>query len=78
MVLWGLTWFPAAPIQAELKGLAPDRVLQMLQPAGAQRILRDMDDFSALHNVSYHLLAGSLSPHKSEWLQDSELGRAGD
>uniref|UniRef100_A0A8B9ZDK8 Alpha-1,3-mannosyl-glycoprotein 4-beta-N-acetylglucosaminyltransferase C n=1 Tax=Buteo japonicus TaxID=224669 RepID=A0A8B9ZDK8_9AVES len=64
VVLWGLTWLPVAPIQVELGGLAPATVLQMLQPEGAQRILRDTDDLSALHNVSYHLLAGSLSPHK--------------
>lgn len=72
MVLWGLTWLPAAPIQVELRGLTPDTVLQ---PEGAQHILRDMDDLSALHNVSYHLLAGSLSPHKSEWLRDPGLSR---
>ncbi|NXK23372.1 MGT4C acetylglucosaminyltransferase, partial [Arenaria interpres] len=52
------------PTQVELKGLAPDAVLQMLQPEGAQRVFQDMDDLSALHNVSYHLLAGSLPPHK--------------
>ncbi|XP_010284863.1 PREDICTED: LOW QUALITY PROTEIN: alpha-1,3-mannosyl-glycoprotein 4-beta-N-acetylglucosaminyltransferase C-like [Phaethon lepturus] len=52
------------PLEVELGGLAPDRVLQMLQPEGAQQILRDTEHFSALHNVSYHLLAGSLSPHK--------------
>lgn len=66
VVPWGLTWLPAAPIQAELRGLAPATVRQMLQLEGAQHILRDTDDLSALHNVSYHLLAGSLSPHKSE------------
>lgn len=75
IVLWGLTWLPAAPIQVELGGLAPATVLQILQPEGAQRILRDTDDLSALHNVSYHLLAGSLSPHKSEWLWDPGLSR---
>lgn len=76
VVLWGLTWLPAAPIQVALRGLAPDAVLQVLQPEGAQRILRDTDDLLALHNVSYHLLAGSLSPHKSEWLRDPRLSRA--
>ncbi|NXA11640.1 MGT4C acetylglucosaminyltransferase, partial [Sapayoa aenigma] len=50
--------------QVELRGLTPDRILQMLRPEGAQRILRDMDNLSTLHNVSYHLLAGSLSPRK--------------
>uniref|UniRef100_A0A8C3K299 Alpha-1,3-mannosyl-glycoprotein 4-beta-N-acetylglucosaminyltransferase C n=1 Tax=Calidris pygmaea TaxID=425635 RepID=A0A8C3K299_9CHAR len=48
----------------ELKGLAPAAVLQMLQPEGAQHVLQDTDDLSALHNVSYHLLAGSPPPHK--------------
>ncbi|XP_014801791.1 PREDICTED: alpha-1,3-mannosyl-glycoprotein 4-beta-N-acetylglucosaminyltransferase C-like [Calidris pugnax] len=48
----------------ELKGLEPDAVLKMLQPEGAQHVLQDMDDLSALHNVSYHLLAGSLPSHK--------------
>ncbi|XP_057280446.1 alpha-1,6-mannosyl-glycoprotein 4-beta-N-acetylglucosaminyltransferase-like [Pezoporus wallicus] len=52
------------PPEVELGALAPDAVLQLLQPEGAQRILRDMGGLSALHNVSYHLLAGSLSPHK--------------
>ncbi|NXJ95537.1 MGT4C acetylglucosaminyltransferase, partial [Corythaixoides concolor] len=52
------------PTQLELRGLAPDTDLQMLQLEGATRILRDMDDHSALHNISYHLLAGSLSPRK--------------
>ncbi|NWW94704.1 MGT4C acetylglucosaminyltransferase, partial [Rhynochetos jubatus] len=52
------------PIQVELGGLAPDTVLQLLQPGGAQDILRDTDGLSALHNISYHLLAGSLYPHK--------------
>ncbi|XP_068275342.1 alpha-1,6-mannosyl-glycoprotein 4-beta-N-acetylglucosaminyltransferase-like [Nyctibius grandis] len=52
------------PLEVELRGLAPDTVLQMLQPEGALRVLRDMDDLSILHNVSYNLLAGSLSPHK--------------
>ncbi|XP_027672496.2 alpha-1,6-mannosyl-glycoprotein 4-beta-N-acetylglucosaminyltransferase-like [Falco biarmicus] len=50
--------------EVELRGLAPDTILQMLQPEGAQRILRDSDDLSVLHNISYHLLAGSPSPHK--------------
>ncbi|NXD82669.1 MGT4C acetylglucosaminyltransferase, partial [Halcyon senegalensis] len=52
------------PIQVELQGSTPAMVLQVLQPEGAQRILRDTDNLSSLHNVSYHLLAGSLSPHK--------------
>ncbi|NXY92640.1 MGT4C acetylglucosaminyltransferase, partial [Alcedo cyanopectus] len=52
------------PIQVELQGSAPAMVLQVLQQAGAQHILRDTDTLSVLHNISYHLLAGSLSPHK--------------
>ncbi|NXY50277.1 MGT4C acetylglucosaminyltransferase, partial [Ceuthmochares aereus] len=52
------------PIQVDLKGLAPEMVLQELQPEGARPILRDTDGLSALHNVSYHLLAGSLPPEK--------------
>ncbi|XP_010184237.1 PREDICTED: alpha-1,3-mannosyl-glycoprotein 4-beta-N-acetylglucosaminyltransferase C-like [Mesitornis unicolor] len=52
------------PLEVELRGSAPDLVLQVLQPQGAQHILRDRDDLSALRNVSYHLLAGSLSPQK--------------
>ncbi|NXS56909.1 MGT4C acetylglucosaminyltransferase, partial [Brachypteracias leptosomus] len=52
------------PIQVELPSPDPAKVLQVLQPEGAQRILRDTDDLSVLHNISYHLLAGSLSPHK--------------
>jgi len=76
MVLWGLTWLPAAPIQVELRGLAPETILQMLKPEGALRILRDTEELSALHNISYHLLAGSLSPRRSEWLGAPGLGRA--
>ncbi|NWI49787.1 MGT4C acetylglucosaminyltransferase, partial [Calyptomena viridis] len=52
------------PLQVELRGLTPDMILQLLQPGGAQRILRDTDNLSTLHNVSYHLLAGSPSPRK--------------
>ncbi|NWI85874.1 MGT4C acetylglucosaminyltransferase, partial [Pitta sordida] len=51
-------------IQVELRGWTPDMILQMLQPEGAQHILRDTDNFPTLHNVSYHLLAGSPSPRK--------------
>ncbi|KAM6237211.1 alpha-1,6-mannosyl-glycoprotein 4-beta-N-acetylglucosaminyltransferase-like [Porphyrio hochstetteri] len=36
----------------------------MLQPEGALRTLRDMDDLSVLLSVSYHLLAGTPSLHK--------------
>ncbi|NXS97427.1 MGT4C acetylglucosaminyltransferase, partial [Jacana jacana] len=50
--------------QVELTGLGSDTALQMLQLGRSQHILWDTDDLSALHNVSYHLLAGSLSPHK--------------
>ncbi|KAM7032553.1 alpha-1,6-mannosyl-glycoprotein 4-beta-N-acetylglucosaminyltransferase-like isoform 1-T8 [Acridotheres tristis] len=50
------------PLEVELRGLAPDMIL--LQPGGAQRILRGTAELSALHNVSYQLLAGSLTPRK--------------
>ncbi|NXK56302.1 MGT4C acetylglucosaminyltransferase, partial [Chauna torquata] len=52
------------PIQVEFRGLPPDTVLQMLKSEGALHILQDLDNLSAPHNVSYHLLAGSPSPHK--------------
>ncbi|NXM23783.1 MGT4C acetylglucosaminyltransferase, partial [Oxyruncus cristatus] len=52
------------PTQVDLRGLTPYTILQMLQPEGAQRILRDMDKLYTLHNVSYHVLAGSLLPRK--------------
>ncbi|NWW02715.1 MGT4C acetylglucosaminyltransferase, partial [Oreocharis arfaki] len=52
------------PMQVELRGLAPDTILQLLQPEGAQRILRDTAELSALHNISYQLLAGSPAPRK--------------
>lgn len=56
---------PLAPMQMELRDLALNTIL--LQPEGAQRILRDTAELSALHNVSYQLLAGSPAPQKSEW-----------
>ncbi|NXP54852.1 MGT4C acetylglucosaminyltransferase, partial [Heliornis fulica] len=52
------------PIQVEQRGLAPDTILQMLQPGGAPRVFRALDDPSVLHNVSYHLLAGTPPAHK--------------
>ncbi|XP_005505396.2 alpha-1,6-mannosyl-glycoprotein 4-beta-N-acetylglucosaminyltransferase [Columba livia] len=52
------------PLEVELGDVAPATILQLLQPEGAQRILKDTGDFSVLHNISYHLLAGSHSPHK--------------
>ncbi|NXI32528.1 MGT4C acetylglucosaminyltransferase, partial [Sterrhoptilus dennistouni] len=52
------------PMQVELRGLAPDTILQLLQPQGAQHIFRDTVKLSALHNVSYQILAGSLVPQK--------------
>ncbi|XP_009095592.1 alpha-1,6-mannosyl-glycoprotein 4-beta-N-acetylglucosaminyltransferase-like isoform X1 [Serinus canaria] len=52
------------PLEVQLRGLAPDMILQLLQPEGAQRILRDTAELSALHNISYQLLAGSLAPQK--------------
>ncbi|NXQ54934.1 MGT4C acetylglucosaminyltransferase, partial [Anthoscopus minutus] len=52
------------PMQAELRGLAPNMILQPLQPEGVQRTLRDTAELSALYNVSYQLLAGSLAPQK--------------
>ncbi|XP_039941243.1 alpha-1,6-mannosyl-glycoprotein 4-beta-N-acetylglucosaminyltransferase-like isoform X1 [Hirundo rustica] len=51
------------PLEVELRGLAPDTILQLLQPEGAQRIFRDTVELSAL-NVSYQILAGSLAPQK--------------
>ncbi|NXU55865.1 MGT4C acetylglucosaminyltransferase, partial [Turnix velox] len=50
--------------QVEEIVVAPHKVLQLLQPEGAQSILQDTGDLPALHNISYHLLAGSLPPHK--------------
>ncbi|XP_064255403.1 alpha-1,6-mannosyl-glycoprotein 4-beta-N-acetylglucosaminyltransferase-like isoform X1 [Passer domesticus] len=41
-----------------------DTILQLLQPKGAQHILRDTAELSALHNISYQLLAGSPAPQK--------------
>ncbi|XP_051664705.1 alpha-1,6-mannosyl-glycoprotein 4-beta-N-acetylglucosaminyltransferase-like isoform X2 [Manacus candei] len=52
------------PLEVDLRGLTPDTILQLLRPGGAQRILRDTDELSPLHNVSYHVLAGSLAPQK--------------
>ncbi|XP_032566342.1 alpha-1,6-mannosyl-glycoprotein 4-beta-N-acetylglucosaminyltransferase-like isoform X1 [Chiroxiphia lanceolata] len=52
------------PLEVDLRGLSPDTILQLLRPGGAQRILRDMDELSPLHNISYHVLAGSLAPQK--------------
>lgn len=54
-------------MQVQLRGLASDTILQLLQPEGAQHILRDTAELSALRNISYRLLAGSLAPQKSEW-----------
>lgn len=63
----GCDLLPVAPMQVQLRGLAPDTILQLLQPEGAQHILRDTAELSALHNISYQLLAGSPAPRKSEW-----------
>ncbi|NXX81879.1 MGT4C acetylglucosaminyltransferase, partial [Urocolius indicus] len=52
------------PIQVEFRDSSSHTVLQTLQLEGAQHILRDRDDLSVLNNISYQLLAGSLSPHK--------------
>ncbi|NWY28787.1 MGT4C acetylglucosaminyltransferase, partial [Pheucticus melanocephalus] len=52
------------PMQVQLRSLAPDTILQLLQLEGAQHILRDTAELSALHNTSYQLLAGSPSPRK--------------
>ncbi|NXF89235.1 MGT4C acetylglucosaminyltransferase, partial [Eubucco bourcierii] len=51
-------------LQVELQGSTPSMVLQQLQTGGARHILRDTDGLSALRNVSYQLLAGSLTPHR--------------
>ncbi|XP_054032288.1 alpha-1,6-mannosyl-glycoprotein 4-beta-N-acetylglucosaminyltransferase-like [Dryobates pubescens] len=51
------------PQEVELQGSAPAAALQQLQ-AGARHTLSDAEVFSALHNVSYQLLAGSLPPDK--------------
>ncbi|XP_008632877.1 PREDICTED: alpha-1,3-mannosyl-glycoprotein 4-beta-N-acetylglucosaminyltransferase C-like isoform X2 [Corvus brachyrhynchos] len=64
LLLHGGSWQEQDPLEVELRGLAPDMILQLLQPEGAQRILRDTAKRSALHNVSYQLLAGSPAPRK--------------
>ncbi|XP_009070638.1 PREDICTED: alpha-1,3-mannosyl-glycoprotein 4-beta-N-acetylglucosaminyltransferase C-like [Acanthisitta chloris] len=64
LLLHGGTRQEQEPPEVELRSLAPDTILQLLQPEGAKHILRDRDDLSALRNVSYHLLAGSVSPRK--------------
>ncbi|NWV00837.1 MGT4C acetylglucosaminyltransferase, partial [Upupa epops] len=51
-------------IQVELQGSVPALVPQVLQLERAQHIPGDTDGLAALHNVSYHLLAGSLPSHK--------------
>nr|XP_013052089.2 alpha-1,6-mannosyl-glycoprotein 4-beta-N-acetylglucosaminyltransferase-like [Anser cygnoides]XP_013052090.2 alpha-1,6-mannosyl-glycoprotein 4-beta-N-acetylglucosaminyltransferase-like [Anser cygnoides]XP_013052091.2 alpha-1,6-mannosyl-glycoprotein 4-beta-N-acetylglucosaminyltransferase-like [Anser cygnoides]XP_013052092.2 alpha-1,6-mannosyl-glycoprotein 4-beta-N-acetylglucosaminyltransferase-like [Anser cygnoides] len=57
-------WQEQEPPEVEFTDLPPDTALQMLKPEGALHILQDLDNLSAPHNVSYHLLAGSLSPRK--------------
>uniref|UniRef100_A0A8B9TL09 Alpha-1,3-mannosyl-glycoprotein 4-beta-N-acetylglucosaminyltransferase C n=1 Tax=Anas platyrhynchos TaxID=8839 RepID=A0A8B9TL09_ANAPL len=56
------SWQEQEPL--EFKDLPLDTALQMLKPEGALNILQDLDNLSAPHNVSYHLLAGSLPPRK--------------
>ncbi|NXA42325.1 MGT4C acetylglucosaminyltransferase, partial [Eudromia elegans] len=52
------------PAQVELGGRAREAALQALQPDGVLRALRELGNLSALPNVSYRLLAGSLPSHK--------------
>ncbi|XP_066060198.1 alpha-1,6-mannosyl-glycoprotein 4-beta-N-acetylglucosaminyltransferase-like isoform X7 [Chamaea fasciata] len=52
------------PLEVELRGLAPDTILQLLHPEGAQHIFRDTVKLSTLHNVSYQILAGFLAPQR--------------
>ncbi|XP_066191890.1 alpha-1,6-mannosyl-glycoprotein 4-beta-N-acetylglucosaminyltransferase-like isoform X1 [Sylvia atricapilla] len=64
LLLHGGSWQKQDPLEVELRGLDPDTILQLLQPEGAQRIFRDTVKLSALHNISYQILAGSLAPQK--------------
>lgn len=64
LLLHGSSWQEQDPLEVQLRGLAPDTILQLLQPEGAQHILRDTAELSALHNISYQLLAGSPAPRK--------------
>ncbi|KAM9185422.1 alpha-1,6-mannosyl-glycoprotein 4-beta-N-acetylglucosaminyltransferase-like isoform 1-T2 [Mergus octosetaceus] len=58
------SWQEQEPLEVEFRDLPPDTALQMLKPEGALHVLQDLDNLSAPHNVSYHLLAGSLPPRK--------------
>ncbi|NXA54314.1 MGT4C acetylglucosaminyltransferase, partial [Nothocercus julius] len=51
-------------VQVELRGLAPEAVLQALQQDRVLRALRELDNLSAPHNISYRLLAGSPPSNK--------------
>nr|XP_009665613.1 PREDICTED: alpha-1,3-mannosyl-glycoprotein 4-beta-N-acetylglucosaminyltransferase C-like isoform X2 [Struthio camelus australis] len=53
-----------APLEVELRGLAPDMVLHALQQDRVLRALQDLDNVSAPLNVSNYLLAGSPPPNK--------------
>ncbi|NXL85361.1 MGT4C acetylglucosaminyltransferase, partial [Alectura lathami] len=52
------------PIQVELRGLPPDVDLQTLKQEGALHVHQDLDNLFAPHNISYRILAGSLSTQK--------------
>uniref|UniRef100_A0A8V1A649 Alpha-1,3-mannosyl-glycoprotein 4-beta-N-acetylglucosaminyltransferase F n=2 Tax=Gallus gallus TaxID=9031 RepID=A0A8V1A649_CHICK len=58
-----LTSPPVAAIQVQFRDLPSDAVLKILKQ-GSLHILQDTDNLCALHNISYHLLAGSPLPHK--------------
>lgn len=70
-----LTSPPVAAIQVQFRDLPSDAVLKILKQ-GSLHILQDTDNLCALHNISYHLLAGSPLPHKSECLWGPVLGWA--
>lgn len=70
-----LTSPPVAAIQVQFRDLPSDAVLKILKQ-GSLHILQDTDNLCALHNISYHLLAGSPLPHKSKCLWGPVLGWA--
>eukprot|EP00076_Gallus_gallus_P033891 XP_024999429.1 alpha-1,6-mannosyl-glycoprotein 4-beta-N-acetylglucosaminyltransferase isoform X1 [Gallus gallus] len=51
------------PQEVQFRDLPSDAVLKILKQ-GSLHILQDTDNLCALHNISYHLLAGSPLPHK--------------
>uniref|UniRef100_A0A8V1A1K5 Alpha-1,3-mannosyl-glycoprotein 4-beta-N-acetylglucosaminyltransferase F n=1 Tax=Gallus gallus TaxID=9031 RepID=A0A8V1A1K5_CHICK len=50
-------------MKVQFRDLPSDAVLKILKQ-GSLHILQDTDNLCALHNISYHLLAGSPLPHK--------------